>query len=164
VSLTVFNTAHHDGPFVRASITQSLLATQLFAAVTAVTSPILGAVIEERHAAERSLHENERRLRSSRARIVQAGHAERRRFEHNLHDGAQQRLVALAVTLRLAIRQLDKDPAGAADRLAEADDELRSRSRSYGSWPTVSIPRCLPTAASSQRSRASRPTRTRRSN
>ena len=43
-------------------------------------------------------------LAASRARIVQAGDAERRRLERNLHDGAQQRLVSLALMLRLAAR------------------------------------------------------------
>ncbi|MBA3412078.1 MAG: hypothetical protein H0T09_00140 [Actinobacteria bacterium] len=41
-------------------------------------------------------------LRASRARIVEAGDAERRRLERNLHDGAQQRLVSLSLSLRLA--------------------------------------------------------------
>src|SRR6202007_2848852 len=41
-------------------------------------------------------------LRESRARIVASGDAERRRVERNLHDGAQQHLVALAINLRLA--------------------------------------------------------------
>jgi signal transduction histidine kinase len=148
VSLTVFNTAHHDGPFVRSSITQSLLATQLFAAATALTSLILGAVIEERRAAVESLRANERRLRASRARIVQAGDSERRRLERNLHDGAQQRLVALAVTLRLARRQLDRDPAETARCLAEADEELRSaleelRELAHGIHPAVLADRGL---------------------
>lgn len=148
VSLTVFNTAHHDGPFVRASITQSLLATQLFAAVTAVTSLILGAVIEERRGAVESLHENERRLRASRARIVRAGDAERRRLERNLHDGAQQRLVALALTLRTARLQLDTNPAMAAERLSEADEELRCaledlRELAHGIHPAVLADRGL---------------------
>ena len=44
-------------------------------------------------------------LAASRARIVQAGDAERRRLERNLHDGAQQRLVSLALMLRLAARR-----------------------------------------------------------
>ena len=44
-------------------------------------------------------------LQQSRARIVAAGDAERRRLERNLHDGAQQHLVALAVKLRLARRR-----------------------------------------------------------
>lgn len=55
-------------------------------------------------------------LRASRARIVEAGLTERRRLERNLHDGAQQRLVALSLGLRLARAKLVKDP-GAADRL-----------------------------------------------
>jgi signal transduction histidine kinase len=125
-SLTVFNTAHHAGPFVRATITQSLLATQLFVAAAALTSLVLGAVIEERRGALQALRANERRLRDSRARIVKAGDAERRRLERNLHDGAQQRLVSLALTLQLARLRLDKDPAEADHLLAEASGELQS--------------------------------------
>ena len=49
-------------------------------------------------------------LRRSRARIVEAGTAERRRLERNLHDGAQQRLVALSLTLRLAQGRLKQGP------------------------------------------------------
>jgi signal transduction histidine kinase len=124
-TLTVYNTAHHAGPFVRATITQSLLATQLFVAAAAVTSLVLGAVIEERHAALEALRENERSLRDSRARIVKAGDAARRRLERNLHDGAQQRLVSLALTLRLVRLQLRRDPAEAEHLLIEASEELQ---------------------------------------
>ena len=63
-------------------------------------------------------------LRASRARIVQAGDAERRRLERNLHDGAQQRLVTLALHLRIAESQLAKDPLAAAALISEACDEL----------------------------------------
>jgi len=63
-------------------------------------------------------------LRRSRARIVEAGTAERRRLERNLHDGAQQRLVALSLTMRLAQGRLRKDPEGAEGLLAGAQDEL----------------------------------------
>ena len=63
-------------------------------------------------------------LTASRARIVQAGDAERRRLERNLHDGAQQRLVTLALHLRIAESQLAEDPAAAAELIAEACDEL----------------------------------------
>ena len=110
-TLTVYNTAHHAGPFVRATITQSLLATQLFVAAAAVTSLVLGAVIEERHAALEALRENERRLRDSRARIVKAGDAARRRLERNLHDGAQQRLVSLALTLQAGQAPTPEEPS-----------------------------------------------------
>ena len=63
-------------------------------------------------------------LTASRARIVQAGDAERRRLERNLHDGAQQRLVSLALGLRIAESQLPDDPAAAAELLAQASEEL----------------------------------------
>ena len=49
-SITVWNTAQNDGPFVRDSITDSLLATQLFIAISALTSLVLAAVTAERHA------------------------------------------------------------------------------------------------------------------
>jgi signal transduction histidine kinase len=141
-SLTIFNTAHHAGPFIRATITQSLLATQLFVAAAALTSLVLGAVIEERHSALEALRRNERRLRDSRARIVRAGDAERRRLERNLHDGAQQRLISLALTLRLARRQLQTNPDEAHDLLAEASEELQSaitelRELAHGIHPAV---------------------------
>ncbi len=63
-------------------------------------------------------------LAASRARIVEAGDAERRRLERNLHDGAQQRLVSVAVDLRLAGVLLEKDPAGARKVLDGAQDQL----------------------------------------
>ena len=63
-------------------------------------------------------------LTASRARIVQAGDAERRRLERNLHDGAQQRFVSLSLRLRIAASRLSKDPAAAAELMAEASDEL----------------------------------------
>jgi len=63
-------------------------------------------------------------LRASRARIVEAGYAERRRVERNLHDGAQQRLMALTMNLRLARDKLGEDPATTGELLDEAMEEL----------------------------------------
>jgi signal transduction histidine kinase len=63
-------------------------------------------------------------LRASRARIVEAGTDERRRLERNLHDGAQQRLVALSLTLRLAQGKVHKDPERANELLDAAQQEL----------------------------------------
>ena len=87
-------------------------------------------------------------LTASRARIVEAGDAERRRLERNLHDGAQQRLVALAVDLTLVGRNLDNDPTAARttltaaqDLLAEGLDELRELAR--GIHPAVLTDRGL---------------------
>jgi len=80
-------------------------------------------------------------LAASRARIVEAGDAERRRLERNLHDGAQQRLVATSLTVRMAARCVDGDPKvrsmldGAGDELARALEELRELAR--GLHPAV---------------------------
>jgi PAS domain S-box-containing protein len=63
-------------------------------------------------------------LAASRARIVAAGDRERGRLERNLHDGAQQRLVGLALGLRTAERLVDADPAAAKPLLREASEEL----------------------------------------
>jgi PAS domain S-box-containing protein len=75
-------------------------------------------------------------LAASRARIVQAGDAERRRLERNLHDGAQQRLVSLSLTLRLAAKR-HQDPMllAAVEELALALEELRELAR--GIHPAV---------------------------
>ena len=60
--------------------------------------------------------ESREELAASRARIVAAGDAERRRLERNLHDGAQQRLVSLALMLRLAARRHPHDARPRARR------------------------------------------------
>jgi PAS domain S-box-containing protein len=80
-------------------------------------------------------------LAASRARIVAAGDAERRRLERNLHDGAQQRLVALSLALRMARATVAADhPAAelldsAGDELMQALEELRELAR--GIHPAV---------------------------
>jgi len=63
-------------------------------------------------------------LAASRARIVAAGDVERRRLERNLHDGAQQRLVTLALSLQMALAKLESDPAAARAEITEARDEV----------------------------------------
>jgi PAS domain S-box-containing protein len=78
----------------------------------------------EVHRLNGELHARLEDLAASRARIVTAGDVERRRLERNLHDGAQQRLVALALSLRVAVAKLESDPAAASAMLADAGDEL----------------------------------------
>ena len=78
----------------------------------------------EVHRLNAELHDRLEELAASRARIVSAGDVERRRLERNLHDGAQQRLVSLSLSLRLALAKLDTDPVAARAVLAEAGDEL----------------------------------------
>ena len=64
-------------------------------------------------------------LRHARARIIEAADAERRRLERDLHDGAQQRLVALALTLGVAESKLKKDPAAVGPLIAAAREEAQ---------------------------------------
>ncbi len=94
------------------------------------------------------------KLAASRARIVEAADSERRRLERNLHDGAQQRLVSLALALRLARADVDRDPDAARRRLKDADaqlaqalDELRELAR--GIHPAVLTDRGLAAALES---------------
>jgi PAS domain S-box-containing protein len=84
----------------------------------------------------------EEELRASRARIVEAADAERRRIERDLHDGAQQLLLGLALDLRLARNAVGDDGGDASalldealDDLAEATKELRELAR--GIHPAV---------------------------
>ena len=110
-------------------------------------------LVDEVAAAARLALENERlqaevrarleELRASRARIIEAGDAERKRLERDLHDGAQQRLVGLSLSLRLVRTRLEAgvDPEVIAG-LDEADAELREaiaelRELAHGIFPAV---------------------------
>ena len=62
-------------------------------------------------------------LRDARSRIIEAADAERRRIERDLHDGAQQRLVALALTLRMAEKRAEQGDPQAAELVRNAGDE-----------------------------------------
>jgi signal transduction histidine kinase len=101
------------------------------------------AGLREREALRDDLRETAEELRASRARIVAASDAERRRVERNIHDGAQQRLVALSLDLRMledaagsstpdALRAM---AAEAGVNLKQALDELRELAR--GLHPSV---------------------------
>ena len=73
----------------------------------------------------RALRERVDDLRDARQRILAAADAERRRIERDLHDGAQQRMVALTLTLRLAESQVATDPEGATRLIAQAREEAQ---------------------------------------
>jgi signal transduction histidine kinase len=90
-------------------------------------------------------------LRASRERMLRVGLEERRRLERNLHDGAQQRLVSLALNLKVARSQLRQDPARAEALLAGAGQELDSaleelRELARGLHPALLSERGLRTA------------------
>ena len=128
-----------DGERVAAIVYDASLAEErkLLDAVVAAAGI---ALKNERLGAELRARVNE--LSASRARIVGAGDEERRRLERNLHDGAQQRLVALGMQLRLLGPRIRTDPeaaealvATAAAELATSVDELRELA--HGIHPAV---------------------------
>jgi signal transduction histidine kinase len=101
-------------------------------------------------------------LRDARSRIIEAADAERRRIERDLHDGAQQRLVALALTLRMAEKRAAEGDAEAAELVRQAGDEaglalkdLRDLAR--GIHPAILTNRGLPAALQDLAGRASIP-------
>jgi signal transduction histidine kinase len=101
-------------------------------------------------------------LRASRQRLVAAQDGERRRIERNLHDGAQQHLVALKVKLGLAEMQAVKDPEKARSTLAElkrdADEALETlRDLARGIYPPLLADKGLAAAIESQARRATVP-------
>jgi signal transduction histidine kinase len=86
-------------------------------------------------------HRNDE-LRASRVRLVATADAERRRIERDLHDGAQQHLVALAVNLRLATDAIGEDPDLAPALLASLGDDVKAaigelRSLAHGIFPPL---------------------------
>ncbi len=100
-------------------------------------------------------------VRASRQRIVEAGDRERRRVERNLHDGAQQRLATLALSLAMLRDRDGADPATAAGvaqaaaELKQAINELRELAR--GIHPAILTEEGLPAAVESLADRSSFP-------
>jgi signal transduction histidine kinase len=135
VGFTVWNTTHSEGPFVFDSITLSVLSAQLYIAVASLLTLCLAAVVWERENFADGLD-------ASRSRLVKAADTERRRIEHNLHDGAQQRLSALATRLGLAAAHARRDDPPAAPALEDAETELGQaidelRELAHGIHPAV---------------------------
>ncbi len=102
-------------------------------------------------------------VRASRQRIVAAGDAERRRVERNLHDGAQQRMATLALSLAMLGDRAASDPAMAASldqaaaELKQAMAELRELAR--GIHPAILTEEGLPAAVEALADRSSLPVR-----
>jgi len=101
-------------------------------------------------------------LRASRQRLVAAQDEERRRLERNIHDGAQQQLVALAVKMNLVEALAGKDPAKAAAMAAQAKAELQQalddlRDLARGIYPPLLADKGLAVALESQARKAAIP-------
>jgi signal transduction histidine kinase len=146
-----------DGTRVAAIVHDAALTATNLDVVRAAAGAAALALENERLDAE--LRAKVEELASSRARIIAAGDAERRRLERDLHDGAQQRLVGLALKLRLAHSRLGGDPqAGAAlveESLADLDAALAElRELARGIHPAVLTQRGLRSALSSLAGRA----------
>ena len=111
----------HDGEPVAALVHDSALTyeRELLDVVCAAVDVAL-----ERRRLEDELESRVEELAGSRARIVEAGDAARRRIERDLHDGAQQRLVSLAIALRLTEDRIKDDPETAATLVAAARREV----------------------------------------
>ena len=101
-------------------------------------------------------------LQDARSRIIAAADAERRRIERNLHDGAQQRLVALALNLRMAEQQAASGDPAAAELVRQAGEEANLalkelRDLARGIHPAILTNRGLPAALQDLASRATVP-------
>jgi signal transduction histidine kinase len=98
-------------------------------------------------------------VRASRQRLVAAQDEERRRLERNIHDGAQQQLVALAVKARLARQLTEREPAKAAEILGQIEAETQTaledlRDLARGIYPPLLADRGLVAALEAQSRKA----------
>jgi signal transduction histidine kinase len=125
--IAVWETAETHGAFAVRSINAEALTIQLYIAAAIATTLTLTAMLMERRAFARTLAE-------SRSRLIESAEIERGQLERNLHDGAQQRLSALAIRLRAAgtLDTSDQTMAfmlHAGEELERAIDELRELAR-----------------------------------
>ena len=155
--ITIWNTTHYAGPFHFESITRSVLSTQLFVAVSALSTLCLAAVVTERELFAT-------RLSASRSRLLSASDNARRRLEHDLHDGAQLRLTWLALHLREAVGVARREPEHVSALLEQAESELQLaidelRELAHGIHPAVLVDLGLAEAIKSLALRSSIPVR-----
>jgi signal transduction histidine kinase len=146
-----------DGGWVAAIVHDALILDKELDSIGAAASMAL-----ENERLDAELRAKVEELRGSRARMLRIAHEERRRLERDLHDGAQQRLVSMALSLRLARDRMHDDP-GAAERLLDgasqeldaALEELRELAR--GIHPAVLSDRGLDAALETLAHRAPLP-------
>jgi PAS domain S-box-containing protein len=113
-----------DGSKFRVAYSSAPLATERGNGAVVVFRDVTAQIAAEDAARKQAAdHARAEELHASRARIIEAADAERRRLVRNLHDGAQQRMVRLLLNLRLAQKDLGAGSPNVARRLAEAADE-----------------------------------------
>jgi signal transduction histidine kinase len=149
-----------DGECVAAIVYDGLIHDQQGGYVDAIGAAASLALENERLDAE--LRSKVEELRASRERMLRIGLEERRRLERDLHDGAQQRLVSMALNMRLARARLRDDPSGAEQLLDGAGEELEAalgelRELARGIHPAVLSTRGLDTALETLARRAPLP-------
>jgi signal transduction histidine kinase len=133
VGVVVWVETNRHGQFVIDAFVPSVLKTHMFIIVVAVSSLCWTALVAERESAVKE-------MRASEVRAFTAAESERRRMERDLHDGAQQRLLAFALRLGLRARDattptLQEFFVEGQTQLHQAIDELRDLS--HGIHPSV---------------------------
>jgi len=150
----------------------ALLAAAAFVALIALLAQLraerraVRALTAEQQRLSAATARSTRELRRSRARIAAGAERERQRIERDLHDGAQQRLVALRIELELAEELVADDPAGARERLRELEREVDEaleelRALAHGVYPPLLADRGLAEALRAEAARAALPVRVR---
>jgi signal transduction histidine kinase len=161
VALTVEETAQRRGPFVMHSIPREVLTTQLFIATAALSTFVFAAMVAERQ-------QFAEQLTVSRRRVLAAAEAERKRLGRNLHDGAQQRLSAVAAMLdgldgtsggHPNVSPMSSSLQSASEQVGLAIDELRGLA--HGLHPPVLTDFGLQEAIENMAARSSIPVRLR---
>ncbi|HET8819940.1 MAG TPA: histidine kinase [Thermoleophilaceae bacterium] len=135
----------HNGSVVAVLIHDA--AFQIDSRVVSAGLAIAGVVLENQRLANEASTAT-REVGRSRARIAASAERERRRIERDLHDGAQQRLVALRIELQLAEELVVQDPDRGVERLRELEAELDEtleevRSLAHGVYPPLLADRGL---------------------
>ena len=152
-----FTRVERDGDCVAAIVHDAVLVEEQRDHVNAIGAAASLALQNEQLDAELRAKVDE--LRASRERMLRVGLEERRRLERDLHDGAQQRLVSMALNIRIARAKLNEDPLAADELLKTAGQELDSaleelRELARGIHPAVLTDRGLATALETLASRA----------
>jgi signal transduction histidine kinase len=157
---TIFEPVRHRGDFLGAlSVTK-----KPGNAVTATEERLVqdlaaqAGLVMRNVALTELLMDNIEQLRASRQRLVAAQDDERRKIERNLHDGAQQQLVAVAVKLRMLKQLMDRDPAKAVPLAEDLETQVMSalqdlRDLARGIYPPLLADQGLVVALKSQADR-----------